>query len=248
MTETKNSVATPLGFDLPELSLQVVSFMQLASFALVAALVYFVLRKLLKTVKNSGAVERRTLFFKGIQASTFIIPVFIFLYGLTNVSQDSLFVSLLLFVVFSIVIGFSLIDPVRSIFASGLIQLRGDLQVGDYIHIGILEGEIQSIGALNIVIHTRSGSRSFIPTHQVLQQSYEIFAKKGGPSITISIPSDKIKKRDVEKLAHLCPYKKRNSEIRLSTQDNVHKLHIEVINRECRSWVNQYFEQHSQKR
>ena len=41
-------------------------------------------------------------------------------------------------------------------------------------------------------------------------------------------------------------FKKKNSDIRISTQDGIHKLHIEVINRECRPWVNKYFEQHPQ--
>ncbi|MCJ8278140.1 MAG: mechanosensitive ion channel family protein [Bdellovibrionales bacterium] len=245
MNEEK-SVVQQLDFDLPELSLQVVSFMQIASFIMVATLVYLALRKGLSLVKNTGVIEKKTLFFKTVNALTFVIPTFIFLYGLTTVSQDSLFLSLLFFVVFSIVIGFSLVEPVKALLASGLIHLRGDVQVGDYIHIGIVEGEVQTIGAINIVIQTRSGSRSFIPTHQILQQSYEIHAKKGGPSISINIPADKIKKKDVEKLAHLCPYKKKNSDIRLSTQDGIHKLHIEVINRECRPWVNKYFEQHAQ--
>lgn len=246
MKESAKSAVDSIGFDLPELSLQVVSFMQIASYGLLALLLYLVLRKVLRTVKNYGVIENTTVFFKVANVLTFAFPGLILVYGITDVSQNSLFLSLLLFVVFSIILGFSLIEPARSAFASSLIHLRGDLQVGDYIHIGITEGEVQNIGVFNIVLLTPSGSRCFIPNHQVMQQSYEIFAKKGGPSISISIPANKLKRRDVEKLAHLCPYKKRNSDIRISTQDGTHKLHMEVIHRDCRSSVTKYFEEHYQ--
>jgi small-conductance mechanosensitive channel len=109
-----------------------------------------------------------------------------------------------------------------------------------------IEGEIQNIGALNIQIQSKSGSRTYLPNHRILNQAFEIHAKKGGPSIVIDIPADKISRRNLEKLAHLCAFKRKGSDIRISSTDNFHKLSIEIINREARPWVQRYFEKHIQ--
>ena len=245
MKDSTIPVANSLPIDLPELSLQVASFLQIGLFALLAALVYYVARRLLFGISNTGALGKKTIFYRVINVATFIVPGLIFLYGLTQVSQDSLFVSLLFFVVFSIIFGFALVDPAKSILASLLITIRGDLKVGDYITIGKIEGEIFSIGAFNILILSKTGSKTYIPTNQILQSPYEVHAKKGGPSIVVNVPSEKINKQNLERLAHLCAFKRKGSDIRISTQDGVHKLSIEIINRECRPWVHRYFEQHT---
>ena len=85
--------------------------------------------------------------------------------------------------------------------------------------------------------------RSF--PHQILNQPYEVHAKKGGPSININIPSEKITRRNLERLAHLCAFKRKGSDIRISTAEGQHKLSIEIINRESRQWVQKYFEKHT---
>lgn len=246
MKDSANSGISSLLIDLPELSLQVVSFLQIGFFLLFATLTYYVSRRFLLAFSSSGAVEKRTFSFQFLNISTFVLPGFIFLYGLTQVSQDSLFVSLLFFVIFSIVFGFSLVEPTKSVLASLLITIRGDLKPGDYITMGEIEGEIINVGAFNIFVLSKNGSRTFIPTHQILQHPYEIHAKKGGPSITVNIPADKITKRNLERLAHLCAFKRKGSDIRISTDDGIHKLSIEIVNREARSWVNKYFDHHIQ--
>lgn len=232
--------------ELPELSLQVVSFLSIGFYIALAILVYYFTRRLLQLMSNTGALEKRTLYYRIINASTFVLPGFIFLYGLTNVSQDSLFVSLLFFVIFSIVFGFSLVEPAKALFSSLLITIRGDLKVGDYITFEGVEGEITSIGAFNLIVHSKSGARTVIPTQRVMQNTYEVHAKKGGPSVILNISAEKINKQNLTRLAHLCPFKRKGSDIRISTLDGYHKLSIEIINRECRSWVNKYFERHSQ--
>ncbi|MCB0378049.1 MAG: mechanosensitive ion channel family protein [Bdellovibrionales bacterium] len=237
----------PFALNLPELSLKVASFLEIGTFILIASLVYFLLRKALKMVKNAGLIQVRGPIFKTLNIATIAIPSFIFFYGLTLVSRESLFVSLLFFVIFSIVIGFSLVDPIRALFAASIISLRGDLQVGDYVHLGIIEGRILKIGAFNIVVQTKSGSKTFIPTHQFMQQSYEIHSSKGGPSVTINISDDHLSKSEVELLGQLCPYRRQGSDIRLTTQDGIHKIHLEVINRDARSHIIKYFEVHGQK-
>lgn len=247
MTDTANSAVNPLSLDLPQLSLRASSFIQIGFFIALAAMTYYLSRRVLKTMGNTGALEKRTLFYRMMNILTFILPGLIFLYGLTSVSRGSLFVSLLFFVILSIVFGFTLIDPAKSILASMIITLRGDLRVGDYITVGNIEGEISSIGALNILIISKKGSRTFIPTHRVLNQAYEVHAKKGGPSITITVPADKISKRNLERLAHLCTFKRKGSDLRVSTMDGQHKLSLEISNREARPWVQKYFDKHLQR-
>lgn len=245
MTDSTNSVVS-LPIDLPELSLQVVSFLQIAFYLAVATIVYYLTRRLVQIMSNTGALEKRTLYYQIINVSTFILPAFIFLYGLTNVSRDSLFVSLLFFVIFSIVFGFSLVDPAKSLLATLLIAVRGDLKVGDYITFDKNEGEIVAIGAFNIILQSKNGGRSYIPTSQILQNSYEIHAKKGGPSVVLTISAEKLSKKSLERLAHLCPFKRKGSDIRISTLDGNHKLSIEIISRESRPWVSKYFDRHTQ--
>ncbi len=246
MKDSTNSVVNSLPIDLPELSLQVVSFLQIGVFLFLAVATYYLARRFLLAFSSTGVLEKRTLYFQFLNISTFVLPGFIFFYGLTFVSQDSLFVSLLFFVIFSIVLGFSLAEPAKSILASIIITIRGDLKVGDYISIGDIEGEIYNIGAFNILVQSKSGSRTYIPTHQVLNRPYEIHAKKGGPSIMINVPADKISKKNLERLAYLCAFKRKGSDIRISTMDGVHKLSIEIINQESRPWVQRYFEKHTQ--
>lgn len=244
MQDSIDSVAKPLSQALPDLSLQVISFLEIGIYILMAASIYYMARKSLFTIRQTGVLERRTLTYQLLNISTFLIPGFIFLYGLTQVSKDSLFVSLLFFVIFSIVFGFSLVDPVKSILAAILITIRGDLKLGDYISLGETEGEVHSIGAFNILVITKNGSRTFIPTQKILNHPYEIHAKKGGPSILINVPSTKISKRNLEKLAHLCAFKRRGSDVRISTTEGFHKLSIEIVNREARPWVQKYFDKH----
>ncbi len=246
MKDSASSAANDFPMDLPELSLQVVSFLQIGFFVLLASFTYYVMRRFLLAMRSTGALEKKTVFYQIINVSTFLLPGFIFLYGLTNVSQDSLFVSLLFFVIFSIIAGFALVEPSKSILASILITIRGDLKVGDYISFDSIEGEIHAIGAFNILLLSKNGSRTFIPTHQILQRPYEVHAKKGGPSIMISVSADKISKRNLERLAHLCSFKRKGSDIRISTLDGQHKLSIEIVNRESRPWVQKYFERHTQ--
>lgn len=246
MKDSANSAVSGLPIDLPELSLQVLSFFELGVFVLLATLTYYFTRKLLQAMGNAGAVEKQTLFFRILNLSTFILPVFIFLYGLTSVSKDSLFVSLLFFVIFSIVLGFSLVEPAKSVLAALLVTIRGDIRAGDYITMDKIEGEISSIGAFNILILSKNGSRTFIPTHKFLNQAYEVHAKKGGPSISIGVPSDKISKKDLARLAHLCAFKRKGSDIRISTNDNEHRLSLEIVNRQARNWVQNYFDRHIQ--
>jgi small-conductance mechanosensitive channel len=238
--------SSSLPIPLPELSLQVISLLQIGFYLALSTLSYYLARRILLAMGNTGALEKRTLTFQFFNISTFILPALIFLFGLTSVSQDSLFVSLLFFVVFSIVVGFSLVAPSKSILAALLITIRGDLRVGDYITMGDLEGEIANIGAFNILILGKNGSRTFIPTHQLLNEAYEVHAKKGGPSIMVNIPSDKISKRNLERLAHLCAFKRKGSDIRISTMEGQHRLSIEIVNREARPWVQKYFEKHLQ--
>ncbi len=246
MKDSTTYASSALPIDLPELSMQVVSFLQIGLFIALATLAYYVTRKFLQTMGNTGALEKSTLTYQVLNIATFVLPGLIFLYGLTNVSQDSLFVSLLFFVIFSIVLGYSLIDPMKSILAALMITVRGDLRVGDYITMGDVEGEIAAIGAFNILVLTKNGSRTFIPTNKILNQAYEIHAKKGGPSIMINVPSDKISKRNLERLAHLCAFKRKGSDIRISTMDGQHRLSIEIVNREARPWVQKYFDRHLQ--
>lgn len=236
------SSANSFSMDLPELSLQVVSFLQIAFYIMLSIFVYFLIRRLILLMGSTGALEKRTLFYQVINISTFVLPGFVFLYGLTTVSQDSLFVSLLFFVIFSIIIGFALVEPSKNLLSSLIISIRGDLRVGDYISFSETEGEIYSIGAFNVLLLSKNGSRTFVPTQKLLQNPYEIHAKKGGPSIMINVSADKISKKNLERLAHLCPFKRKGSDIRISTLDGQHKLSIEIVNRESRSWVNQYFE------
>ena len=234
--------------DLPELSLQVISFLQIGFFILLATFAYFIVRRLMMIMGNTGALEKRTLVYQVVNISTFLVPGFIFLYGLTTVSQDSLFVSLLFFVIFSIIIGFALVEPSKNLLASLLITLRGELRVGDYISFDKIEGEINHIGAFNVLLTSKSGSRTFIPTQKLLQNPYEVHAKKAGPSIMINVAAEKMSKRNLERLAHLCPFKRKGSDIRISTLDGQHKLSIEIVNRECRPWVTRYFETFSKNR
>ena len=228
----------------PELSIQVVSFFQIGFFVLFAILAYYLTRRMILILSNSGILEKRSITYHIFNISTFVLPGIIFLLGLTKVSQNSLFVSLLFFVIFSIIFGFSLIQPARNILASLFITLRGELRNGDYISLGQVEGEVLAVGAFNVQIQSKSGSKTFIPNYHILQSPFEIHAKKGGPSIMINIPSDKISKKNLERLAHLCPFKRRGSDIRISTIDGNHKLTIEIVNRQCRPWVNKYFTKH----
>lgn len=247
MKDPVNSVNQfPVNF--PELSLQVISFLQIGFYILLAILIYYLSRRMLMIFGNTGALEKRTLSFQILNISTFILPGFVFLYGLTSVSQDSLFVSLLFFVIFSIIFGFSLVDPSRNLLASLIITVRGDLKVGDYISINKIEGEIYAIGALNVLLINKSGARTFVPTYQILQQPYEVHAKKGGPSIMVNVPADNISKRNLERLAHLCPFKRKGTDVRISTLDGSHKLSLEIVNRESRPWVIKYFDKHTQSR
>ena len=246
MKDSTRAAASSFPIELPELSLQVVSFLQIGFYIALAIIVYYFTRRLMQLMSSTGALEKRTLYYQVINLSTFILPGLIFLYGLTNVSEDSLFVSLLFFVIFSIVFGFSLVEPTKALFASLLIAVRGDLKVGDYITFEGFEGEITAIGAFNLIVHSKTGARTVIPTQRIMQNTYEVHAKKGGPSIVLNVPSDKISKKNLERLAHLCPFKRKGSDIRISTLEGNHKLSIEIINRECRPWVNKYFERHSQ--
>jgi small-conductance mechanosensitive channel len=244
MQDSTTSV-NQLGMEFPELSIQVVSFFQIGFFVVLAILAYYLSRRFMQILSSSGVIEKRSLTYQVLNISTFVLPGIIFLIGLTRVSQNSLFVSLLFFVIFSIIFGFSLIQPARNILASLFITLRGELRVGDYISLAQVEGEVLSVGAFNVQIQSKSGSKTFIPNYHILQSPFEIHAKKGGPSIMINIPSDKISKKNLERLAHLCPFKRRGSDIRISTIDGNHKLTIEIVNRQCRPWVNKYFSKHS---
>ena len=63
MKEPTNSVSDSFPIELPELSLQVVSFLQIGFYILFALLVYYFTRRLLAVVSNSGAVEKKTFYF-----------------------------------------------------------------------------------------------------------------------------------------------------------------------------------------
>lgn len=239
--ETQTPNINQLGFELPELSLQVVSFLQLATFLVLAVLLYFAGRKFISIINNTGLLESTSHLYRSLNIGSIALPVFIFLYGFTIVSKESLFVSLLFFVIISFVIGFSLADPIRSLFSSMVINFKGELNVGDYIHFGDFEGKILAIGIFNVIVETRGGNRSYIPTNQFMKQSFEIRAKRGGPSILVSYPSKEINRDEFELLASLCPYKRENSEVRVLHIDQMYQLQLEVIDQDCRREVITYF-------
>ena len=233
-----------LDIEIPSLSLQVVSFLKIGIYLGLSGLIWLVLRQIVAISVNAGIVRRKSIIFQILNFSSFILPGLFFLYGLSVISRESLFASVLFFVIFSIVLGFVLVEPARNLFSSLILNLRGDLKAGDYVKTKDTEGEIQNIGAFSILIINKSGSRTYVPNHQFLEMPYEVFAEKGGPTMLVSYPTSKITKKNLIRIAHLCPYKRKGSDVRLSTIDNTHNVTLEVINRECRPWVSQFFDNH----
>lgn len=230
----------------PEFSIHTFSFFKIGFFIAFSFLIYYLSGKLVRLMLNTGVLGRTSLYYKILKACTFIVPVFFFLIGLVNVSQDSLIISFFFFITFSIVLGYSLIDPAQSLIASVVIGLRENLMVGDYIVMKDFEGEVLSIDTFHITLQSPQGVKTYIPTHHILKTTYEVHSKKEGPSVTMTIPSDKISRRNLERLAHLCPFRKQDSTPKISNFENGYKLSMEIINQNCRLQVNEYFEKHWQ--
>ena len=231
------------GPELSNLSLDVTFFLEIGFFTALAGLVHHIGRHLIHVMGNTGVFEKRNLMYQLVNAGTLVLPGFIFLYGLTLVSQKSLFISLLFFVVFSVVLAFSLVGPAQSLMAFLLIHLKEELKQGDTIRLKDQQGEVYHIGVFHILIVTQKGARIFIPTHQLSQHSYEIQAKKGGGLIHIHMDAEKISRHKLEQLAHLCPFKRKGSDIRILTSGKEHQLTLELVNQESGGWVQGYFNQ-----
>ena len=230
----------------PEFSIHTFSFFKIGFTIAFSFFIYYFSRKLVQLMVNTGVFGTSGIYYKIINAGTFVIPVFFFLIGLVNVSQDSLIISLFFFITFSIILGYSLIDPAKSLIASMVISLRENLMVNDYIIMKDFEGEIISIDTFHITLESPQGVKTYIPTHHILKTTYEVHSKKGGPSITITIPSDKISRKNLERLAYLCPFRKQDSTVKISNSKNGYQLFMEITNQECRLQANEYFEKHWQ--
>ena len=229
-----------------QLSLDMFSIFKMVFVVVIAALVYHMMRGWMKLLLNTGVIGKTGVYYKFINAFVFIVPTLVFLFGLTNVSQNSLLVSLVFLITFSIVLGYSFVDSAKSLLVSLIIHLRGDLMVGDYLAFGQCEGEIVSMDAFQITLRSPQGVKIHIPTHIIFKNVYKIYPKRGGPSFSITIPLNKISQRDVERLAWLCPFRRENSDVKISLVGNSYQLSMEIISQDCLPQVNQYFERHWQ--
>ncbi len=230
----------------PEFSVHTFSFFKIGFIIALSFLIYYVSGKLIRLMLNTGVLGKTGIYYKIINASTFIVPVFLFLIGLINVSQDSLMISMFFFLTFSITLGYSLIDPAKSLIASLVIGLRENLMINDYLIMKDFEGEILSIDTFHITLLSPHGVKTYIPTHHILETAYEVHSKKGGPSITLTVLSGKISRQNLERLAYLCPFRKQDSMVRISNVENNYKLFMEITDQNCRPQINEYFEKHWQ--
>jgi len=247
MTKASTSELTQMTQSLPQISIQAVSFLQVAFYFGLAGFIYYFSRKSLRILTQSGVLKKSSPLSYSLSVLIFLAPLFIVVFGMTTVSKQSLFISLLFFIVFSAVLTFTLVEPARALFASLLLYLRADFRPGDHVTFESgKEGEVVSVGPLHIILNSKSGSRIVIPAHVAIKESYEIHVKRGGPAIVLSVSANKVSRKNLEKLAHLCPYKRKDSDVRISTINAEHKLSIEIVNRDCRPWVYKYFETHEQ--
>lgn len=230
----------------PELSIHTFSFFKIGFVIALSFFIYYLSVKLVHLMVNTGVFGRSGIYYKIINACTIMVPVSVFLIGLINVSQDSLIISFFFFITFSIILGYSLIDPAKSLIASIVIGLRENLTVNDYIIMKNFEGEVISIDTFHITLKSSQGVRTYIPTHHILQTTYEVHSKKEGPSINITIPSDKISIQNLERLAYLCPFRKQDSTVKISNSEDGYQLFMEIIDQDCRFQINEYFEKHWQ--
>lgn len=247
MREVSNSELRQMTESLPQISIQAVSFLQVAFYFVLAGFIYYFSRKSLRILTQTGVLKKASPLSYGLNVLIFLAPLVIVVFGMTTVSKQSLFVSLLFFIVFSAVLTITLIEPARALFASLLLYLRADFRPGDHVTFASgKEGEVVSVGPLHIILNSKNGSRIVIPAHIAIKESYEIHVKRGGPAIVLSVSANKVSRKNLEKLAHLCPYKRKDSDVRISTINGEHKLSIEIVNRDCRHWVYRYFETHEQ--
>ena len=230
----------------PELSIHTFSFFKIGFVIAFSLLIYYLSGKLVRFMLNTGVLGRSGIYYKLINACTFIVPVFFFLIGLASVSQDSPVASLFFFLTFSIILGYSLIDPAQSLIASVVIGLRENLTVNDYLIMKDFEGEVLAIDTFHITLQSPQGVKTYIPTHHIFKTTYEIHSRKGGPSMTLTISSNKISRKNLERLACLCPFRKQDSMVKISDFENEYKLFMEIVNQDCRLQVNEYFEKHWQ--
>jgi small-conductance mechanosensitive channel len=239
---------TPITLSLPEVSIQAISFLHIAFYFLLASIIYYLSKKSLTLFAQSGALRKGGPLFYLLNTAIFLAPILVIFYGMTTVSKQSLFVGLLFFIVFSTVLALTLIEPAKALFASLLLYMRADFSAGDHVSFSSgKEGEVVSVGPLHIILNSKTGSRIVIPAHLALKDSYEVHVKRGGPAIVVSLSAEHISRPHLEKLAHLCPYKRKDSDVRISTINGEHKLSIEINHRDCRPWVYRYFENHLQK-
>jgi|GEM_PF-3734567 len=236
-----NSDASNTLVKLPDLQLQVFSFFELAAVIAVALAVYYIFRKLLIVCGNLGFLERSSTAYKVVNILSFVLPSLVFLYGFSQVSKNSFFISLLFFVLVSFVGAFALIDPARCLMATMMIHLKGNLREGDFIVVGDAQGKIVQVGPLSLVIVSRGGNKVFLPTYKVLRMPYEVHDRGGGSTISLEL-SGHFEKQKIERLAHLCPYKRSNSDVIVTKKNDLNRLKMELHSRDLKPLVEKYFD------
>ena len=231
----------------PDIYLHSFSFLKVAIIITFSLLCYYLLKKLIRFFVNTGVLGKSHIYYKTSNVLILIVSVLIFLIGLTNVSGESLLLSLFFFVTLAIIVGFSLVDLAKSFLASIILGMKEGLMVGDYVTIKNLEGEVISIDTFFITILSDNGVKNYIPTHLVLKNTFHIQPKKMGPSITLTVPIDKVSGQNLMRLAYLCPFRKKESPVKITkTEKNNNKLFMEMIHQNCKDQVKEYFERHYQ--
>ena len=230
----------------PEFYLHSFSFLKVALIIIFSLLIYYLLKKLTQLFVNTGVLGKTHIYYKTSNIFILIISVLIFLIGLTNISGESLLFSLFFFVTLAIIVGFSLVDLARSFWASIILGMRENLTVGDYLTVKNFEGEVISIDTFFITVLSDQEVKIYIPTHMILKNTYQIHPKKAGPSITLTVPCNKISRQNLLRLTYLCPFRKKESQVKITTTEKNHELFMEVINQDYQVQIEEYFKKHYQ--
>lgn len=234
-----------LNLELPKFELQLLSLLEIAILVLVSFLIYSALKKIQKSFLNHPAFEGRKQAYRFFNSLTLTLPSVIFVYGLSILSEDSWLLNFGIFVALTFVFGFSLTGPARSLVAMFVLKLRGDLKVGGFVEIGEHRGRIKQLGPLNLHLLTPSGDQTLIPGAQVLESSVSIGKSRTHPMVIVTLPGI-FSIKAIESLAHLCPYKKEETDITvtLTSEKNIEvgiEVSHEVTHAEHGKEIEQYF-------
>jgi|GEM_PF-2618052 len=238
--EDKVSDPQVFNLELPRLNIQWISFFEFLTLLALTLALYWFFKNLRQFLYQNAFLSQKKRGDRILKSLSIAIPGFCFLYGVSVLSRGSILLNLGLFTIFLVLLGLSMAGPARSFFATLIFKIRGDVQEGDFIEIAEKKGKVSRIGPFNIELKTTMGDKILVPASQALQSSISIRKSGANPAMTFELQT-KAPIETVESLTHLCPYKKDETDFSIVNQGESILVTMEVINREHRSEIQNYF-------